>query len=155
MYHANDLLEAAKCIICLETYTEFTHAPILTACGHAFCRECVEKATVNHVFQCFECRKITLCDTGLKVNINMLQCLQAMNLLAPEDPVAYAAALERSVIVADKNQKLVDNITMALTEYVFQNEKVDQNIAVEDDEDGDIYLVEYHSDGTPYYTMVR
>uniref|UniRef100_A0A7E4VJI7 RING-type domain-containing protein n=1 Tax=Panagrellus redivivus TaxID=6233 RepID=A0A7E4VJI7_PANRE len=119
--NANGLQEMAKCIICLETYTEYIRAPILTSCGHAFCRECVKKATVNHVFKCFECREMTLCESGLKINISVLQCLQMMNLLAPEDSIAHLTAWEKSnFVVVDEKQKLVDNITMALTAYVIE-----------------------------------
>uniref|UniRef100_A0A7E4V9Y5 Secreted protein n=1 Tax=Panagrellus redivivus TaxID=6233 RepID=A0A7E4V9Y5_PANRE len=48
----------------------------------------------------------------------LMQCLQTMNLLALEAPMAHADAVEKSKVIVDENQKLVDNITIALTEYV-------------------------------------
>ena len=43
------------CPICMESLTDTSHQPVITACGHAFCRNCIER-TINTQHKCPMCR---------------------------------------------------------------------------------------------------
>uniref|UniRef100_A0A7E4VI50 RING-type domain-containing protein n=1 Tax=Panagrellus redivivus TaxID=6233 RepID=A0A7E4VI50_PANRE len=111
-----------KCKCCSETYTANVRAPILTSCGHTFCRQCVENIIMIDAFACFDCQELTMVDgNGLKVNVSFLRCLEMMKLLAPETLHYQPIIPKKSEVVGDRRQQLVDNITAQLTEVAFQN----------------------------------
>uniref|UniRef100_A0A7E4UNW8 RING-type domain-containing protein n=1 Tax=Panagrellus redivivus TaxID=6233 RepID=A0A7E4UNW8_PANRE len=116
-------LKMAKCEFCSEFYTANSRAPILTSCGHTFCRQCVENSyIVNNVYTCYDCQEPTLIEgNGLKVNVGFLRCLEMMKLLAPETVYYQTIIPKRAEVAVDKRQQLVESITAQLTEVVFQN----------------------------------
>lgn len=56
-----DLLDAAKCGVCLDLYTD----PRFLLCGHTYCQKCLDptlhaiQGKVGMFFQCPECREET------------------------------------------------------------------------------------------------
>eukprot|EP01022_Parablepharisma_sp_SALTPOND_P007839 TRINITY_DN1334_c0_g1_i1.p2 TRINITY_DN1334_c0_g1~~TRINITY_DN1334_c0_g1_i1.p2 ORF type:complete len:404 (+),score=25.01 TRINITY_DN1334_c0_g1_i1:83-1213(+) len=62
---SGELLSTLECSVCCSEYTD----PLLTRCGHTFCRDCIEEC-INRNHECPECKR-TLTKEDLAKNIQI------------------------------------------------------------------------------------
>ncbi|KAE9554922.1 hypothetical protein FO519_001887 [Halicephalobus sp. NKZ332] len=81
-----ELKTIARCGICLEQYSKQKRAPVVTPCGHAFCRLCVSKICKGRVIICPVCREVTMFGfSQLGRDVSFIELLEKNNLLADDD----------------------------------------------------------------------